>query len=64
MTGGTAREVPSGQIMQDLKAKEFGTYPKGRRKPSEISFVFPIVLVLEWSKRVPAEADREASANV
>ena len=64
MTGGTAREVPSGQIMQHLKAKEFGTYPKGRRKLSEITFVFQIVLVLECSKRAPAEADWEASANV
>lgn len=43
VTGGTAGDGPSGQIMRDLEAELFGTYPEGGWKQSEISFVFQII---------------------
>lgn len=43
------------QIMQDLEAKEFGTYPMGSWKLSEIGFIFQTLLTPEWSKSVYLE---------
>ena len=50
VTGGTAGDRPSGQIVRDLEAEHFGTYPKGGWKQSGISFVFQIIWSLDGAR--------------